>query len=76
MFVKWSDSVELRGRKASRLNTWEVIQKENLLSAQNKRQRESDTARLKNTSVKVDSMLKQMSEIRDHDRRLLVLETE
>ncbi|XP_070778551.1 transient receptor potential cation channel subfamily M member 4a isoform X1 [Enoplosus armatus] len=66
----------LRGRKASRLNTWEAIQKENLLSAQNKRQRESDTARLKCTSVKVDSVLKQMAEIRDHDRRLRLLETE
>ncbi len=47
-----SSVLELRGRKASRLNTWEAIQKENLLSAQNKRQRESDTARLKCTSVK------------------------
>ncbi|XP_037648686.1 transient receptor potential cation channel subfamily M member 4a isoform X1 [Sebastes umbrosus] len=68
--------LELRGRKASRLNTWEAIQKENLLSAQNKLQRESDTARLKYTSVKVDSVLKQMAEIRDHDRRLRLLETE
>ncbi|XP_074553310.1 transient receptor potential cation channel subfamily M member 4a [Halichoeres trimaculatus] len=68
--------LELRGRKASRLNTWEAIQKENLLSAQNKRQRESDTARLKSTSVKVDSVLKQMTEIRDHDRRLRLLESE
>uniref|UniRef100_A0A3Q3E8Y3 Transient receptor potential cation channel, subfamily M, member 4a n=1 Tax=Labrus bergylta TaxID=56723 RepID=A0A3Q3E8Y3_9LABR len=68
--------LELRGRKASRLNTWEVIQKENLLSAQNKRVRESDTARLKNTSTKVDSVLRQMSEIRDHDLRLRLLESE
>ncbi|XP_027137389.1 transient receptor potential cation channel subfamily M member 4a isoform X2 [Larimichthys crocea] len=68
--------LELRGRKASRLNTWEAIQKENLLSAQNKRQRDSDTARLKCTSAKVDSVLKQMTEIRDHDRRLRQLETE
>ncbi|KAM6965889.1 LOW QUALITY PROTEIN: transient receptor potential cation channel subfamily M member 4-like [Tautogolabrus adspersus] len=68
--------LELRGRKASRLNTWEAIQKENLLSAQNKRLRESDTARLKCTSTKVDSVLRQMSEIRDHDRRLRLLESE
>ncbi|XP_067088532.1 transient receptor potential cation channel subfamily M member 4a [Osmerus mordax] len=68
--------LELRGRKASRLNTWEAIQKENILSAQNKRQRDSDTERLKRTSVKVDSVLKQMAEIRDHDRRLRILETE
>ena len=44
--------LELRGRAASRLNTWEGLQKENLLSAQNKRLRDSDTARLKRTSVK------------------------
>ncbi|XP_008288443.1 transient receptor potential cation channel subfamily M member 4a [Stegastes partitus] len=69
-------ALDLRSRKASRLNTWEAIQKENLLSAQNKRQRESDTARLKHTSIKVDSVLKQMAEIRDHDRRLRLLETE
>ncbi|XP_076000430.1 transient receptor potential cation channel subfamily M member 4a [Genypterus blacodes] len=68
--------LELHGRNASRLNTWEAIQRDNLLSAQNKRQRESDAARIKNTSVKVDRMLKQMSEIRDHDRRLHMLETE
>lgn len=69
-------ALELRSRKASRLNTWEAIQKENLLSAQNKKLRESDTARLKHTAVKVDSVLKQMAEIRDHDRRLRLLETE
>ncbi|XP_054463546.1 transient receptor potential cation channel subfamily M member 4a [Anoplopoma fimbria] len=68
--------LELRGRNASCLNTWEAIQKENLLSAQNKRQRESDTVRIKSTSVKVDSVLKQMAEICDHDRRLRRLETE
>uniref|UniRef100_A0A8C6PKT7 Transient receptor potential cation channel, subfamily M, member 4a n=1 Tax=Nothobranchius furzeri TaxID=105023 RepID=A0A8C6PKT7_NOTFU len=34
------------------LKTWETIQKENLLSAQSKQQRESDTARLQRTSDK------------------------
>ncbi|KAM6914072.1 transient receptor potential cation channel subfamily M member 4a [Lycodopsis pacificus] len=68
--------LELRGKKASCLNTWEAIQKENLLSAQNKQQRETDTVRIKSTSVKVDNVLKQMAEIRDHDRRLRLLETE
>ncbi|XP_056461031.1 transient receptor potential cation channel subfamily M member 4a [Gadus chalcogrammus] len=68
--------LELGGRAASRLNTWEGLQKENLLSAQNKRLRDSDTARLKRTSVKVDTVLKQMSEIRDRDRRLRLLESE
>ncbi|XP_008413218.1 transient receptor potential cation channel subfamily M member 4a isoform X2 [Poecilia reticulata] len=69
-------AVELQGRKASHLNTWEAVQKENLLSAQNKQQRESDTSRLQRTSVKVDGVLKQMAEIRDHDRRLRLLETQ
>uniref|UniRef100_M4ASG4 Transient receptor potential cation channel, subfamily M, member 4a n=1 Tax=Xiphophorus maculatus TaxID=8083 RepID=M4ASG4_XIPMA len=69
-------AMELQGRKASRLNTWEAVQKENLLSAQNKQQRESDTSRLQRTSVKVDSVLKQLAEIRDHDRRLRLLETQ
>ncbi|XP_030649769.1 transient receptor potential cation channel subfamily M member 4a [Chanos chanos] len=68
--------LELKGRNASRLSAWEAIQKENLLSLQNKKQRDSDTARLKRTSVKVDSVLKQMAEIRDHDRRLRMLESE
>ncbi|KAL2101143.1 hypothetical protein ACEWY4_002904 [Coilia grayii] len=44
--------LEIRGRKASQLNTWESIQKENLLSMQSKRQRNSDTERLKRTSSK------------------------
>ncbi|XP_035254062.1 transient receptor potential cation channel subfamily M member 4a isoform X2 [Anguilla anguilla] len=68
--------LELRGRKASRLMTWESIQKENLLTAQHKRQRDCDSERLKRTSVKVDSVLKQMAEIRDHDRRLRLVEAD
>ncbi|KAJ7989985.1 hypothetical protein DPEC_G00310160 [Dallia pectoralis] len=68
--------LEIHGREASRLNTWEAIQKENIMTAQNKRDREKDSERLKRTSVKVDSVLKQMAEIRDHDRRLRTLENE
>ncbi|KAL0993683.1 hypothetical protein UPYG_G00111590 [Umbra pygmaea] len=69
--------LEIRGREANRLNTWEGIQKENILTAQNKREREKDSERLKRTSVKVDTLLKQMAEvrswmveIRDHERRV------
>uniref|UniRef100_A0A7N9B0N9 Transient receptor potential cation channel, subfamily M, member 4a n=1 Tax=Mastacembelus armatus TaxID=205130 RepID=A0A7N9B0N9_9TELE len=68
--------LELPAKKASGLNAWEAIQKETLLSAQNKYQRDTDTARLKHASIKVDSLLKQMTEIRGHDRRLRLLETE
>ncbi|KAJ7989984.1 hypothetical protein DPEC_G00310150 [Dallia pectoralis] len=56
--------LEIHGREASRLNTWEAIQKENIMTAQNKRDREKDSERLKRTSVKVDAVLKQMAEIR------------
>uniref|UniRef100_A0A8C5FUE4 Transient receptor potential cation channel, subfamily M, member 4a n=1 Tax=Gadus morhua TaxID=8049 RepID=A0A8C5FUE4_GADMO len=75
-FVRRIPSAKVKHFAASRLNTWEGLQKENLLSAQNKRLRDSDTARLKRTSVKVDTVLKQMSEIRDRDRRLRLLESE
>ncbi|XP_041633671.1 transient receptor potential cation channel subfamily M member 4-like isoform X2 [Cheilinus undulatus] len=63
-------ALDLEKKKASRLYRWEANQKENLLSPQNKKQRESDSAQLRSTSVRVDSMLKQMAEIRDQNRRL------
>uniref|UniRef100_A0A673H0C4 Transient receptor potential cation channel subfamily M member 4-like n=1 Tax=Sinocyclocheilus rhinocerous TaxID=307959 RepID=A0A673H0C4_9TELE len=68
--------LDLKSKEASLLNMWESTLKENLLSMQGKKQRECDTERLKRTSTKVDSVLKQMSEIRDHDRRLRKLESE
>uniref|UniRef100_A0A673Y424 Transient receptor potential melastatin 4b3 n=1 Tax=Salmo trutta TaxID=8032 RepID=A0A673Y424_SALTR len=68
--------LELTGKAANRLMTWEAIQKENFLTAQSKIQRGSDSERLKRMSVKVDSVLKQMAETRDHDRRLRTLESE
>uniref|UniRef100_A0A8C7HGU3 Transient receptor potential cation channel, subfamily M, member 4b, tandem duplicate 1 n=1 Tax=Oncorhynchus kisutch TaxID=8019 RepID=A0A8C7HGU3_ONCKI len=68
--------LELTGKAANRLMTWEAIQKENFLTAQSKIQRGSDSERLKRMSVKVDSVLKQMAETRDHDRRLRALESE
>ncbi|RVE69012.1 hypothetical protein OJAV_G00073620 [Oryzias javanicus] len=69
-------ALELRGKKVGQLNAWEAAQKENLLTAQNKSERESDSARLKRTSTKVDNVLKQIAELRDHDRRLQLLETQ
>ncbi|XP_061081253.1 transient receptor potential cation channel subfamily M member 4a [Conger conger] len=68
--------LDLKGLKASRLMTWESIQKENHLSSQNKTMRDSDTERLRRTSFKVDGVLKQIAEIRDHDRRLKIVESE
>ncbi|MEQ2234592.1 hypothetical protein ILYODFUR_033127 [Ilyodon furcidens] len=44
--------LEVTGITASHLNAWEAVQKEDFLSAQNKQQKESDTARLQRTSVK------------------------
>uniref|UniRef100_A0A8C8DVL1 Transient receptor potential cation channel, subfamily M, member 4a n=1 Tax=Oryzias sinensis TaxID=183150 RepID=A0A8C8DVL1_9TELE len=75
--VKSQDfAVELRGKKVGQLNVWEAAQKETLLTAQSKSERESDSARLKRTSTKVDSVLKQIAEMRGHDRRLQLLETQ
>ncbi|XP_071763453.1 transient receptor potential cation channel subfamily M member 4-like isoform X1 [Centroberyx gerrardi] len=68
--------LELRGKAANRLMTWETIQKENFLTAQSKIQRGSDSERLKRMSVKVDSVLKHLTESRDFDHRLRALETE
>ncbi|KAJ3608430.1 hypothetical protein NHX12_025477 [Muraenolepis orangiensis] len=67
---------ELKGKAANRLMTWESIQKEDFLSAQSKLQRGSDTERLKRMSVKVDTVLKQMSASRDYEHRLRALENE
>ncbi|KAL2077964.1 hypothetical protein ACEWY4_025649 [Coilia grayii] len=67
---------ELEGKAANRLMTWEGIQKENFLSDESKKQRASDSERLKRMSVKVDGMLKQMVEMRDVDHRLRALESQ
>ncbi|XP_077959776.1 transient receptor potential cation channel subfamily M member 4-like [Gasterosteus aculeatus] len=68
--------LELKGKAANKLMTWEAIQKEDVLTAQNKIQRSSDSERLKRMSVKVDSVLKHMTESRDFDHRLRALENE
>lgn len=68
--------LQLRGKAANRLMTWETIQKEDFLTAQNTIQKSSDSERLKRMSVKVDSVLKHMTESRDFDHRLRALENE
>ncbi|XP_051572707.1 transient receptor potential cation channel subfamily M member 4-like isoform X2 [Myxocyprinus asiaticus] len=65
--------LNLKGKEAHSLNTWESTMKENLLSTQAKKQRESDTERLKRTSTMMDKILKQMA---DHDCSLRKLESE
>ena len=47
-----SAAQELEGKPANRLMTWEGIQKENFLSDESKKQRASDSERLKRMSVK------------------------
>uniref|UniRef100_A0A3B3ZPQ7 Uncharacterized protein n=1 Tax=Periophthalmus magnuspinnatus TaxID=409849 RepID=A0A3B3ZPQ7_9GOBI len=44
--------LELRGKAANRLMTWETIQKEDFLTTQNKIQKSSDSERLKRMSAK------------------------
>lgn len=59
-----------------KLLTWESVHKENFLLAQARDKRDSDSERLKRTSQKVDTALKQLGQIREYDRRLRGLERE
>ncbi|KAM9837818.1 transient receptor potential cation channel subfamily M member 4-like [Aulostomus maculatus] len=68
--------LQLRGKAANKLTTWETIQKEDFLTAQNKIQKSSDSERLKRMSVKVDGVVKHLTETRDFDHRLRALESE
>ncbi|CAJ1080976.1 transient receptor potential cation channel subfamily M member 4-like [Xyrichtys novacula] len=68
--------LQVTGKAANRLTTWETIQKEDFLTAQNKIQKSSDSERLKRMSAKVDGVLKHISESRDFDHRLRALENE
>lgn len=68
--------LQLRGKAANRLMTWETIQKEDFLTAQNKIQKSSDSERLKRMSAKLDGVVKQLTESRDFDHRLRALENE
>uniref|UniRef100_A0A2K6TG27 Transient receptor potential cation channel subfamily M member 4 n=1 Tax=Saimiri boliviensis boliviensis TaxID=39432 RepID=A0A2K6TG27_SAIBB len=64
-------------REAERkLLTWESVQKENFLLTRARDKRDSDSERLKRTSQKVDSALKQLGHIREYEQRLKVLERE
>ncbi|XP_054850882.1 transient receptor potential cation channel subfamily M member 4 [Eublepharis macularius] len=68
--------LELSATQDGRLLTWESVQKENYLVAQKRQKRDCDTERLRRTSQKVDQVLKQLSEIKESERRLRTLETE
>ncbi|KAM9299440.1 transient receptor potential cation channel subfamily M member 4 [Gastrophryne carolinensis] len=68
--------LELKPPLDSRMLTWEAVQKENYLVNITKHKRDSDTERLRRTSQKVDTALKQLIEIKEHDRRLKALETD
>uniref|UniRef100_A0A3P8WYP9 Transient receptor potential cation channel, subfamily M, member 4a n=1 Tax=Cynoglossus semilaevis TaxID=244447 RepID=A0A3P8WYP9_CYNSE len=65
--------LQLTGKAANRLMTWETIQKEDFLTTQNKIQKSSDSERLKRI---VDGVLKHMSESRDFEHRIRALENE
>uniref|UniRef100_A0A8C8RS37 Transient receptor potential cation channel subfamily M member 4 n=1 Tax=Pelusios castaneus TaxID=367368 RepID=A0A8C8RS37_9SAUR len=67
---------ELSPQHEARLLTWEAVQKENHLVALGRQKRDSDTERLRRTSQKVDQALKQLTEIREQERRLKTLETQ
>ncbi|XP_069764715.1 transient receptor potential cation channel subfamily M member 4-like isoform X2 [Narcine bancroftii] len=59
---------------ASRLMTWEAVQKENYLVRCNRAKRESNMEQLKRTAQKVDTVLNYISNIKDHNQRLRALE--
>nr|XP_015818776.2 transient receptor potential cation channel subfamily M member 4 [Nothobranchius furzeri] len=68
--------LHLDQKESNRLTTWETIQKEDVLAAQNKIQKSSDSERLKRISDKMDGVVKHFTESRDIDLRLGALETE
>ncbi|KAM6897483.1 LOW QUALITY PROTEIN: transient receptor potential cation channel subfamily M member 4-like [Xenentodon cancila] len=68
--------LQLTGQAENRMTTWETIQKEDFLTTQSKIQKNSDSERLKRMSVKVDGVLKHVTENRNFDHRLRALETE
>ncbi|XP_006898797.1 PREDICTED: transient receptor potential cation channel subfamily M member 4 [Elephantulus edwardii] len=68
--------VTLSLRDERNLLTWESVQKENFLLARARDKRESDSERLKRTSQKVDTALKQLGQMRQFDERLKRLEQE
>ncbi|XP_041034022.1 transient receptor potential cation channel subfamily M member 4a isoform X3 [Carcharodon carcharias] len=66
--------MDLSEAVTNRLMTWEAVQKENYLVSRNRIKRESNMEQLKRTAQKVDSVLSYITDIREHDRRLRVLE--
>ncbi|XP_076987310.1 transient receptor potential cation channel subfamily M member 4 isoform X2 [Tamandua tetradactyla] len=66
--------VHLTKQAERTLLTWESVQKENFLLARARDKRESDSERLKRTSQKVDTALKQLRQIHEYDQRLKRLE--
>uniref|UniRef100_A0A8C6CVU2 Transient receptor potential cation channel subfamily M member 4 n=1 Tax=Moschus moschiferus TaxID=68415 RepID=A0A8C6CVU2_MOSMO len=68
--------VHLSKEAERRLLTWESVQKENFLLARARDKRESNSERLKRTSQKVDTALKQLRQIREYEQRLKGLEQE
>ncbi|XP_013869343.1 transient receptor potential cation channel subfamily M member 5 [Austrofundulus limnaeus] len=68
--------LQLKGKAANRLMTWESIQKEDFLTAQNKIQKSSDSEKLKRMSDKLNGVMKQLSEIKEFEHRLKSLENE
>ncbi|XP_051959196.1 transient receptor potential cation channel subfamily M member 4-like isoform X1 [Xyrauchen texanus] len=69
-------ALDLKGKEANNLVKWETLQKENFLAIEYKKQKGTDSERLKQMSAKVDGVLKQVAEIRDIDRRLRTLESD
>lgn len=67
---------ELPAGLDQKLMTWETVQKENYLAKLERQHWESSEERLKNTSSKVQSLLKIFGGFRDQEKRLVSVETQ
>uniref|UniRef100_A0A3P9JBU9 Histidine rich calcium binding protein n=1 Tax=Oryzias latipes TaxID=8090 RepID=A0A3P9JBU9_ORYLA len=68
--------LELKGKAANRLTTWETIQKEDFLTARSQIKKDSDSERFKLISAKMDGIQKNVAETKDYEHRLRSLEND
>uniref|UniRef100_A0A3B3CIW5 Uncharacterized protein n=1 Tax=Oryzias melastigma TaxID=30732 RepID=A0A3B3CIW5_ORYME len=68
--------LQLKGKAANKLTTWETIQKEDFLTAKGKTQKHSDSERFRQISAKIDGIQKNVAETKDLEHRLRSLEND
>ncbi|KAF6734696.1 Transient receptor potential cation channel subfamily M member 4 [Oryzias melastigma] len=68
--------LQLKGKAANKLTTWETIQKEDFLTAKGKTQKHSDSERFRQISAKMDGIQKNVAETKELEHRLRSLEND